>query len=437
MKKWICLCLVFCMAFACVACTDNGDKPADVTTAAGTTQPSDTQVDQTIDPVDSVLTLGDMTGVYGTLFGNGRMIDIAITVNADELRAMKAAAQPNAYISASVTVNGNTASNVGLALEDDISLPVLAGNEDAKYSFRICADRFAENQTLCGLDELVLDNFFGDPSYMRAYVYGLTLNEIGGKSPFMAYAKVTVNGEDAGLYLMTEAAADSYAARLGGEIVDVDADDLTDLSRLNTESFIHSFAVDSILANYTGYFDQTAHHYAIIDVNGKYEFVEYNTGLAFGAYYYDSGLSMQQDVFEPAYLCEMEDRPLAYALLEDSDACDLYFDDMVAIVGYMETLEALNEQIEAVIGDAVAADANAFYDAEAHQKNIVFSGVELSDLLGDAGSILVDIGHTLENAMGVVIDPDSKATLQDYAKVKGMADYMHQRITAISGQLAL
>lgn len=452
MKKLICICLLLCTVFAFFGCEA---EPASQPVPPGETTGQDaatTAGQAGFDPVDSVLTLGDMTGVYGALFGNGRVIDIAITLSETDLAAMNASPVSGTYYPANITVNGIAAERVGITPEDDLSLSLLAQSDSTRYSLRVKADCYTEGQTLNGLDELVLNNLFGDPTYMRAYLYGLAVAHIGGTVPFMAYANVTVNGTPAGLYLCTEAAADSYAERIGGQGSSVtETDELPQAvydalasgeeeaigALLDVDSFLRYFAADAYLGNYHGYLDAEVHGYALVSSNGKYIYTEGNAGLAMGAYHNDGGRSVTADIYSPVFLCDLGDRPLLSGLLECDTYCDTYLDYIEDLVYYFEDPEALTASIDALIGTYVQEDATAFYSYEDYRSGIVFSGVELSELLGDPGNVLVDpIGGDDEPDDVSPVGPEDP-TPESYAQVKGMVDYIHQRTTSVVGQLGL
>jgi spore coat protein CotH len=71
------------------------------------------------------------------------------------------------YIKVDVVINGTTFSNVGIRPKGNSSLRQVASSESDRYSFRIKFDEYVKGQTCFGLDNLVVNNMFGDNTYMK------------------------------------------------------------------------------------------------------------------------------------------------------------------------------------------------------------------------------------------------------------------------------
>lgn len=89
-----------------------------------------------------------------------------------------------------------------------------------RYSFRLKFDKYDKKQTLLGLDKMVLNNNFSDPSYIREYLHYEALRSVGVDAPLTVFTNLYINGELYGFYVGVEAIDDSYLERTYGENYD-------------------------------------------------------------------------------------------------------------------------------------------------------------------------------------------------------------------------
>ncbi len=118
------------------------------------------------------------------------------------------------YISADVTINGQTVENVGIRPKGNSSLAQLVNSESDRYSFKIKFDEYVKGQTWEGLDKLVLNNMTSDSSYMKEYLSYDIMSYIGVNAPLFSFADIMVNGEKCGFYLAIEDIDSGYLNRV-------------------------------------------------------------------------------------------------------------------------------------------------------------------------------------------------------------------------------
>lgn len=150
-----------------------------------------------------------------TVFG-ADIITIDIQADETEWQNMLDNAINEEYIMADVAVNGKKYSYVGIRPKGNNSLQQVYSSDSDRYSFKIKFDEYAAGQTCGGLDMLVLNDMLGDATYMKEYTTFEMMKELGIETPYFGYAKITVNGEDWGLYFALEAYNDSYKQRVSG-----------------------------------------------------------------------------------------------------------------------------------------------------------------------------------------------------------------------------
>ena len=150
-----------------------------------------------------------------TVFGTD-IITVDIQADEAEWQDMLDNAINEEYIMADVAVNGRKYSCVGIRPKGNNSLQQVYSSDSDRYSFKIKFDEYAAGQTCGGLDMLVLNDMLGDATYMKEYTAFEMMRELGVETPYFGYAKITVNGEDWGLYFALEAYNDSYLQRVSG-----------------------------------------------------------------------------------------------------------------------------------------------------------------------------------------------------------------------------
>ncbi len=157
------------------------------------------------------------TPEYAEKIFNGDIISIEISADADDWQTMLDNAMNEEYISADVTINGTTFSNVGIRPKGNNSLQMVSSSDSDRYSFKIKFDEYIPDQTCYGLDMLILNNMIGDATYMKEYVTFDMMKSLGINTPYYGYSDISVNGEKWGLYFTLEAYNDSYEQRVSGD----------------------------------------------------------------------------------------------------------------------------------------------------------------------------------------------------------------------------
>lgn len=150
-----------------------------------------------------------------TVFGRD-IITIDIQAGGTDWQNMLDNAINEEYIMADVAVNGKKYSRVGIRPKGNNSLQQVYSSDSDRYSFKIKFDEYVSGQTCGGLDMLVLNDMLGDATCMKEYTAFDMMRTLSIETPYFGYSKITVNGEDWGLYFALEAYNDSYLLRVSG-----------------------------------------------------------------------------------------------------------------------------------------------------------------------------------------------------------------------------
>jgi spore coat protein H len=138
-----------------------------------------------------------------------------ITVAPEDLATIDAMPSAEAYVSASLTIEGEHVDNVGLRYKGSAGafiMPCTAsttpgrstGPKLGKCSMKLAFDYVDDGARFHGLKKLNLHSMGRDLSFMRERLGYAMFREMGVASPRTAYVKLMINGELQGLFLAVE-----------------------------------------------------------------------------------------------------------------------------------------------------------------------------------------------------------------------------------------
>lgn len=120
----------------------------------------------------------------------------------------------NEYFPADLEWNGQTVRNVGIRSRGHGS------RSGTKPGLRVDFDRYATAQRFLGLRSLVLDNLTQDSSGIHETISMQVMAKMGVPAPREAHARLYVNNEYAGLYVIVESVDKGLLARVFGVIAE-------------------------------------------------------------------------------------------------------------------------------------------------------------------------------------------------------------------------
>ncbi|OMF14218.1 hypothetical protein BK131_12075 [Paenibacillus amylolyticus] len=379
-------------------------------------------------------TSADVTQAYESLFQTDNVIDVNVTIDDADWKSMLESPLDKDYKSVSVEVDGNKLDNVGFSTKGNLTLKAVASMEDSdRYSFRLKFDKYDKTQTLLGLDKMVLNNNYADPSYMREVLHYEALRSIGMDAPMTNYVNLYVNGELVGFYTGVEAVDDSYLERNYGEdyeegvLYDTDeksylqyeegsdystiTKDLgTDKDKANLKTFIQTLnempegekgGIESVLdvdsalqyiagnmvfGNYDSYNGDKGHNYMLYsDADGKFTVVPWDFNMSFNGYSGGGGRgtttgstttntnATNVSVDEPVLGISMENVPMINNLLAVPEYKEKYLSYVNELTDYMEGIQDRITGLADEIRPYVEADPTKFYTTEQFESNIAYS----------------------------------------------------------------
>jgi len=342
-----------------------------------------------------------------------------IDIPEDSWNEILAAPLEEAYYSANITYDGISAKNVAFRTKGNSTLRDVASSDSDRYSFKIKIDKYVDDQTLNGMNELVLNNGYADASYLREYLTYSASNALGLITPQTEFTQLYINGELYGLYLYVESydgtfmdknttdkdailyKADSDTCSLttaddlkGFEVKEGDDADLTNLKTLqealsskeytkiekilDTSSVLKYAALSYFTGNYDSYLGDKAHNYFLLYDGGKIKMVGWDYNMSFNGYPKINSLSLTPDtIFSQT---ADDQRPLVSVLLEN-EKYQKEFD------GYVDYLSSWFAEYDTAIAklainlrEYVANDPTAFYSVEDFDMATSDTGLALVDI---------------------------------------------------------
>lgn len=197
--------LAVCLSLLILACgEDTGDGPVDAL-------PADATSDAAIDP-------------SAALFPRDRLLEVSITMAPADWAALRSqprpsdlsdttcARQPTAtgytYFPASITIDGTTTAQIGVRKKGN-----LGSVSSARPGLRLKTNEYVAGQRIAGLEALTLNNNHQDDTLVSQCLGYELFRAAGLPASRCAFAHVTVNGEDLGVYSHVETIRKEMLAR--------------------------------------------------------------------------------------------------------------------------------------------------------------------------------------------------------------------------------
>ena len=141
------------------------------------------------------------------LFDDTVLHEIRLTMNSRDWEALKANFQLNDYYPTHFTWNGLTVQNVGIRSRG------LGSRSGTKPGLRVDFNQYVPSQTLLGLQSVVLRNNTQDPSSLHERIGMKVFSMMGVPVSRTAHARLFVNQQYVGLYLIVESVDKRFLTR--------------------------------------------------------------------------------------------------------------------------------------------------------------------------------------------------------------------------------
>ena len=145
------------------------------------------------------------------LFDSRALHDVRLYVHSSDLRLLRDRYLEDIYVPADFEWRGLRVRNVGVRVRG------LATRSAVKPGLRIDFNRYVSGQTFLQMNALILDNALKDASFVREPISMAFIKRMGQPAPRESFARVFINGQLEGLYVLVEAVDDRFLARELGD----------------------------------------------------------------------------------------------------------------------------------------------------------------------------------------------------------------------------
>jgi spore coat protein H len=160
------------------------------------------------------------------LFAQPAVLQLKLELPAASLESLKT--DPKKYVRVTLKEGGSTYTDIGLRMKGGGGFQGL----EKKPSFALKFNEFVSGERFHGHGKVFVDNAHDDPSFLSAALGGELFRAVKVPAPRVTYARVELNGKDAGLYVLSEAInrdfLSQYYKKSKGNLYEGDKGDITD-----------------------------------------------------------------------------------------------------------------------------------------------------------------------------------------------------------------
>lgn len=166
------------------------------------------------------------------LFSAPTVLQLQIEIPQSRLDALRQ--DPKTYVKGTVREGNKAYVNAGIRLKGAASAQLL----DKKPSMAIKFDEFVTGQRFHGHEKILLNNSLRDPTYLCEAIGGELFRAAGVPAAKVTFARVELNGRDAGLYVLAQAPNRDFLSdhfkKTKGNFYEGNQNDVTDKLRLDS-----------------------------------------------------------------------------------------------------------------------------------------------------------------------------------------------------------
>lgn len=406
--KALCVLLAAVMMAGCGAKTPDDGPETDSQTGGGvdteptitSTEPQDTvsETSDTEPEITEPVIIEDPEPGYVEWMREEKVHEIRIEIAPEEWQAIRNNPYLGDYHPANVYIDGELIENVGLRTRGHGSLN-LAVEKGSRYPFKIKFDKYVDDQTFMGLDELALNNGGDDFSFTRDFMGYEAFGMIDGYTSCVTFFNVYLNDELKGFYVGVEAIDKSYLERHfdshkhnlyegenGASLEknmslshftqkkgsDTSMEDIQQLiaaideaplgekgeieKYLDVDSALKMLAVNAVLDNRDGYCGIFAHNYYFYNADGRLVMIPWDMNAPHMSAYTDIA-SPATGVYGQAMI---NSRPLAKKLMAVEEYYAIYLDYCRQLTEQLPLLQEKTMRVYEMIKPYVEEDSNKF-----------------------------------------------------------------------------
>lgn len=370
------------------------------------------------------------------LFPDDEVIEVRIYMEESQFKYMDENAKNEEYVPASVIYNGIPIKNIAIRPKGNSSLSNAIKEGESGYSLSMKFNEYID-QDVYGVNEINLNNCYGDETYIRETLSYEIMGEMGLPVPATAFCDVYINDELFGVYAaiqpVDEVFLDAWFEDGTGDLykpegtganlayIDGDYDTYTGMNEktnidkngeedlvnmldilnnggdlkevLNIDMILRYLAVNTAIINLDSYVGGMFHNYFLYGEDGRYMFIPWDlneTFKPFGSSGQDS-IDVTELLIDEPTAGAMENYPLVEVLLSNPEYVETYHRYLKEILEgplQMNTFTNRVEELYSLLDEHIQADPSASY--ERFLNALYDSGEDITD--GNSNSNVREMG---------------------------------------------
>ncbi len=344
------------------------------------------------------------------LYPHNQVVNVNISMDENSLEDLWENAIDEEYYSCDITYNGFTLENVAIRAKGNSSLRDVYESGDDRFSYNIDLNYY-EDQDYFGIDKLILNNLFRDPTMMAEYIAYEALDSLDATASRTTYVALSLNGEYYGLYLSVEHVGnefldahygnsdyefykpdnglgadllylgdtDIYVGLIDKNVEEEETDNTAIINLMETlstntnidevfdvDDYLKYLAVSTYTVNLDSYQGGIYHNYYLYNNEGVFEWIAWDLNMAFNGF---PGVNLTdaeavEFLIDEPVVNSLSDYPLIESILSDSNNISIYHEYLYELIeNYFsdDTFAQTVERISSMIDSYVKTDTNSFY----------------------------------------------------------------------------
>lgn len=394
MNKTIFLLLLSLLTLTMVSCSSNSDSDLDDLLS------DDSQAESVAGQEDLM--------VNEVVYPHDEVIEVNIDIDQESYSQLLSTAMDETYYACDITYNGYTLSDVAIRTKGNSSLRDVFQAGGDRFSYNIDLNYY-EDQDLFGIDKIILNNLYSDPTMMVEYLTYEALASLDTISSRTTFVALSINDEYYGLYLSVEQVGNefldqnfgnsdgalykpdsglgvnlkyisdttSYTGLIDKNDENSDNEEIINLMKniasgdplddvFDVSSYLKYLAVSTYTVNLDSYQGGIYHNYYLYSNQGVFEWVAWDLNMAFNGFLMMPLTDSQAISFlidEPV-VGALSNSALNEAILSQENYLEEYHTYMQTLLDTyfnIDTFEDRVLEVKDMIDSYVQADLNSFY----------------------------------------------------------------------------
>lgn len=343
------------------------------------------------------------------VYPENEVIEVNISIDQSDLDHLIENASDELIYSCDITYNGITLYNVAIRAKGNSSLRSVVEENGDRFSYNIDLNYYID-QDLYGIDKLILNNLYMDPTMIAEYIAYEALDSLDATSSRTTFTALYINDEYYGLYLSVEQVGNEfldanfgnsdgelykpeinngadldyisdnradYSGLINENLSDTSEDTILDLITaintgegleeiFNVDGFLKYLAVSTFVVHLDSYQGGMFHNYYLYNSDGTYEWIAWDLNMAFNGFPM-ANLTDQEAI---KYLIDepttgsLSNYPLIETILNDDNFLSIYHSYLQELIDNyfdQDTFQVKVLELYQLIDNYVKTDTNSFY----------------------------------------------------------------------------